>query len=367
MKVLVTGADGFIGKNLIFSLGEKGIQTVPFTRNNNKQDLISIVKDVDFIFHLAGVNRPLNPEEFNEGNVDLSKNLCDAISESKRKIPVVFSSSIQASEDSLYGKSKRSAEELFIKLEKNTGSPVFLYRLPNIFGKWSRPNYNSVVATFCFNILNDIPIQNNDPSIFIELLYIDDLISHFFKLLSKVPKGVVNDQILPTYSISLGDLENRIRLFKLSRKSLVIEQVGEGLNRALYATYLSFMIPKQFSYSLHEYPDLRGKFVEILKTRNSGQFSFFSINSFATRGGHYHHTKNEKFLVVSGTTRFRFRHIISDETYEIYISGDKLEVVESIPGWSHDISNIGNTEAFVFLWSNEIFDRQTPDTYKFEV
>lgn len=367
MRVLVTGANGFIGKNLLVHLREQGVEAVPFTRDMSPADLADALEGVNFVFHLAGINRPKDPAEFMQGNASLTEQLCQAIRQCGRAIPVLYTSSIQAASDNPYGASKLAAEEALAALEKDTGSPVYLYRLPNVFGKWSRPNYNSAVATFCHNIANDLPIQVNDPAALVRLVYIDDVVAEFLRVMQERPAGVVSPEVAPVYSISVGDLADQIRTFKGSRASMVTDAVGTGLTRALYATYLSFLRPEQFSYTVPVHADPRGRFVEMLKTRDAGQFSFFTAHPGITRGGHYHHTKNEKFLVIQGKARFGFRHIVTGETYEMFTSGEQPEIVETVPGWSHDITNIGDNEMIVMLWANEIFDRQKPDTVAHKV
>ncbi len=367
MRVLVTGANGFIGKNLIVHLREKGIEYVPFTREMTRHDLAATLKEADFVFHLAGVNRPKDTAEFAKGNTELTIQLCDLIRSSGRTIPVLYTSSIQAESDNQYGVSKLAAEEALVSLEGDTGSSVYLYRLPNVFGKWSRPNYNSAVATFCFNIANGLPIQINDPAAPVRLVYIDDVVSNFLGLLNTRPVGVVRPEVFPVYSITVGELAGQIRSFKASRESKITEEVGAGLKRALYATFLSFLRPEQFVYALPVHADQRGRFVEMLKTKDSGQFSFFTAHPGVTRGGHYHHSKNEKFLVIQGKARFGFRHIITGETHELLTNDEKPEVVDTVPGWSHDITNVGDNEMIVMLWSNEIYDRERPDTITYKV
>jgi len=367
MRVLVTGANGFVGKNLLVHLRENEIEAVLFTREIDHSLLPKLLDGVDFVFHLAGVNRPENPDEFVTGNTGLTQQICAAIRTSGRSIPIIYTSSIQAEVDNAYGLSKKAAEQALLDLEKDTGSPVYIYRLQNVFGKWSRPNYNSAVATFCHNIINDLPIQINDASAMVRLVYIDDVIVDFIKMLTDRPAGVAWPQIATVYSVSVGELAEQIRSFKASRDTMVAERVGTGLVRALYATYLSFLKPHQFAYTLSEHTDPRGRFVEMLKTKDSGQFSFFTAYPGITRGGHYHHSKNEKFLVIQGKARFGFRHIVSGESYEIFTDGAKPQVVETVPGWSHDITNIGDNEMIVMLWANEIFDRQHPDTVTYKV
>ena len=348
-------------------LREQGIETHSFTRDMTQLDLADALNRVDFVFHLAGVNRPKEVAEYAEGNSGLTERICELIRASGRSIPVLYTSSIQAEADNPYGVSKRAAEEALIALEQDAGSPVYLYRLPNVFGKWSRPNYNSAVATFCHNIANDLPIQINDSAACIHLVYVDDVIKNFLRLLAQQPEGVSWPEVSPVYAITVGELVEQIRSFKASRESMVTDAVGTGLIRALYSTYLSFLQPGQFSYTLPVHADQRGRFVEMLKTRDSGQFSFFTAYPGITRGGHYHHTKNEKFLVIQGKARFGFRHVVTGETYELFTEGEKPEVVETVPGWSHDISNIGENEMIVMLWANEVFDRQQPDTISYKV
>lgn len=367
MKVLVTGANGFIGKNLLVHLREQGVEVAQFTRGMSSQDLASALHEVDFVFHLAGINRPKETAEFATGNAGLTEQLCELIRATGRSIPVIYTSSIQAEADNPYGASKLSAETALLALQKDTGAPVYLYRLPNVFGKWSRPNYNSAVATFCHNIANDIAIQINDPVALVNLVYVDDVIQDFMRLMQARPSGVLRPEISPSYQISVGALADQINAFNGGRETMLTEAVGTGLTRALYATYLSFLRPEQFSYPLVAHADPRGRFVEMLKTKDAGQFSFFTAHPGITRGGHYHHTKNEKFLVIQGKARFGFRHIVTGETYELLTDGDKPEVVETVPGWSHDIKNIGDNEMIVMLWANEIFDRAHPDTVTYKV
>lgn len=367
MKVLVTGADGFVGKNLRVFLQEKGIEAILFTRNQATSVLKSAVTEVDFVFHLAGVNRPKDVTEFAKGNHELTECLCAAIRSAGRAVPVLFTSSIQAEYDNPYGVSKREAEIALESLSADVGSPVYLFRLPNVFGKWSRPNYNSAVATFCHNIARDLPIQINDPSAKIRLVYIDDVIEAFLSLLENKPAGISYPTLAFEYCISVGDLADQLRLFKHSRESMITERVGAGLARALYSTYLSFLEPATFAYSVPEHADSRGRFVEMLKTPDSGQFSFFTAHPGITRGGHYHHTKSEKFLVIQGRARFGFCHVVTGEKHEILVDGELPRIVETVPGWAHDITNIGDNEMIVMLWANEIFDRQRPDTVAHKV
>ncbi|UZD97172.1 NAD-dependent epimerase/dehydratase family protein [Pseudomonas corrugata] len=368
MKVLITGANGFIGKNLVAHLHERqDIQIVRFGRENLPSNLVSMLEGVDFVFHLAGVNRPQRVEEFNEGNTDLTETLCSAIRATGRLIPVVYTSSIQAELDKPYGVSKRGAEQSLLKLSQEQGGAVYLYRLPNVFGKWARPNYNSAVATFCYNLARELPIIVNDPAASLQLVYIDDVIKSFIDVMD----GAVSEgpylNVHPVYATTVGSLADQLQAFKRSRDTMITERVGVGLPRALYSTYLSYLEPAFFTYEVPKYGDARGVFVEMLKTPDCGQFSYFTAHPGITRGGHYHHTKTEKFLVVKGCACFRFRHITSGEFYELYTNGDTPKIVETVPGWTHDITNVGETELIVMLWANEIFDRERPDTYTMAV
>lgn len=368
MKVLITGANGFVGQNLIAHLGERDdIDVVRFTRDDDLSSLPGLVAQVEFIFHLAGVNRPVDPQEFNTGNTDLTGALCNAVISSGRRVPVLYTSSSQAELDNPYGSSKRGAEELLLTLQSSANVPVYLFRLPNVFGKWARPNYNSAVATFCNNIARDIPIKINDPQAMINLVYIDDVVTRFIQVMDGTvsTQGFVN--VEPQYSISVGGLVEQLSAFRDSRTNMISERVGTGLVRALYSTYLSYLPPERFTYKVPKYEDPRGMFVEMLKTPDAGQFSFFTAHPGITRGGHYHHSKTEKFLVIKGHACFRFRHIVSGEFYELFTTGEEPEIVETVPGWTHDVTNVGDSELIVMLWANEIFDREHPDTFSMAV
>jgi len=371
MKVLITGADGFLGKNLQLRLAEcKDVEIVCFTRKQSVDQLTYLLQGVDFVFHLAGINRPEDPRDFITGNVDLTQALCKVVGAiviaSGKKVPLVYTSSIQAGIENPYGLSKRVAESALFELRSEHGVPVHVFRLPNVFGKWCKPNYHSVVATFCYNIIRDLPIQVNDPDAPVTLVYVDDVIERFVQLMNGADAAVRADGfagVTPQYTTTVGELARQIQTFKDSRVSLTTERVGTGLVRALYATYVSYMPPESFAYSVPQYRDSRGVFAEMLKTPDCGQFSYFTAHPGVTRGGHYHHSKTEKFLVVKGQARFKFRHMQTGEIHELLTSGDKAEVVETIPGWTHDITNIGSDEMIVMLWANEVFDREKPDTF----
>lgn len=368
MKVLVTGANGFIGKNLISFLSEKKeIEIFTFSKDSTEEELIRYIENSDFIFHLAGVNRPKDKSEFAAINTGLTEKIVKLIKQSNKKIPIVLSSSTQVDLENEYGKSKLEAESLILNYSKEMNIPVYIFRMPNVFGKWTKPNYNSVVATFCHNIARSQPIQINDPNTEITLVYIDDLIYHFWNILSGQDTKNPFVELSPKYKITLKDLADLLYSFRDSRKNLISERVGTGLTRALYSTYMSYLEPSSFVYEIPSYIDQRGVFVEMLKTKDSGQFSFFTAHPGITRGSHYHHSKSEKFLVIKGKAKFGFRHILTNERHEIFTSGEKFEIVETIPGWTHDITNIGNEEMIVMLWANEIFDRSKPDTYSQKV
>jgi len=366
-RILITGFNGFIGRNLLVRLGETSrISIKTFGRSSELGSLNQLVAWADAVIHLAGENRPPNVIDLEIGNSHLTLAICEAIknetNKSCRKIPLVFTSSVQAESDNPYGRSKRAAEQVILRLANETGNSCSVFRLPGVFGKWSRPNYNSVVATFCYNIARGLPITINDPQIRLRLVYIDDVTLALINILKKQDSGFSFEDVLPEYEITLGDLEAQIRAFQKCRTNLVSERVGSGLTRALYATYTSFMPIENFKYSIQEYSDKRGVFVEMLKTLDSGQFSYFTAGPGITRGGHYHHTKVEKFLVVRGEALFRFRHIITNELIEIRATGNKPEIVDTIPGWSHDVTNVGDDEMIVMLWANEKFNPDRPDT-----
>ncbi len=363
MRILVTGANGFIGKNLGVRLGEKSdVDVVAITHESSLTDLEKAAAQADFVFHLAGVNRPQNVEDFHVGNALSTQALCDALAATGRQIPIVYTSSIQAERDNPYGQSKLAAEQLILAYAKTSGANTFIYRLPNVFGKWCKPNYNSAVATFCHNIVRDLPISINEPSAALSLVYIDDVVDTFLDLLDHPNLIGGYEKISPVYPTTVGEVVESIRSFKDSRDTLTIDRVGTGFLRALYSTYVSYLPTETFSYKVPKHGDARGVFVEMLKTPDAGQFSFFTAHPGITRGDHYHHTKTEKFLVIKGKAHFGFRNIGTDETYELTTTGDEPEIVETVPGWTHNITNIGDEEMIVMLWANEIFDRSKPDT-----
>jgi len=370
MRILVTGANGFIGQNLMLRLRSLPNFVVDtFFHSDPVTQLPLLVARADAVVHLAGVNRPLDHAEFVSGNVDLTQALVDALRRDGRGLPVIYTSSTQAEHNNPYGQSKAQAEALLRGYAAATQAAVHIYRLPNVFGKWCRPNYNSAVATFCHNIARDRPIKVNDPLAPLTLVYIDDVVDAFIQVLCSPASHATSDfaRVSVEYPTTVGEVAQLIGSFKSSRQNLVTERVGQGLVRALYATYLSYLPTDAFAYSLVPHADVRGVFVEMLKTPDCGQFSYFTAHPGITRGGHYHHSKNEKFLIVRGTGRFGFRHMVSGEKIELVVSSQTPQIVETIPGWAHDITNIGDEEMIVLLWANEIFDREHPDTIASEV
>ena len=363
MRVLITGSQGFIGQNLVLRLGELPQFTVlHFVRGQTPEQLLQLVLQADILIHLAGENRPQDLQDFERNNVDLTTILCSATLARGTPLPIAFASSTQAELDNPYGKSKRTAEVLLEKLAEQTQSPLAIFRLPGVFGKGCKPNYNSVVATFCHHLARDLPIDIHDPSTALKLVYIDDVVQSLLQFIQDPPAGLHKLTVNPEFILTLGELAAQITAFTQSRKSLMTEAVGGGLIRALYATYLSYLPSNQFVYDLSSHADERGVFAEVLKTPQHGQISFFTAHPGVTRGGHYHHSKTEKFVVTQGLARFRFRNLLSNEQLEFTVSAAKPQVVESIPGWAHDLTNIGQEELIVLLWGSEVFDPTRPDT-----
>ena len=362
MRVVVTGSQGFIGKNLCFFLREKGHEVLEIHRKTLKGNVQSYLAQAEFVFHLAGINRSNNSKEFQEGNVELTQLVINSLTSHNNNVPVVLTSSSQAGNESKYGNTKLAAEKILQDYSKSTGAPSYIFRLPNVFGKWCKPNYNSFVATFCHNVLNDEKIVINDYDAKVNLVYIDDVCEEFAGLLKKnKDSGFLSIPV--SYESTVGKVADMIYDFKLSKETLTYDDVGTGFKRALYSTYLSYTQPKNFAYSIPSNIDDRGVFCEMLKTKDSGQFSYFTAGPGITRGGHYHHTKNEKFLVIKGKAEFKFKNISTGEYHCLKVDGKKPELVETVPGWSHDITNIGEDELIVMLWANEIFDKSRPDTF----
>ena len=369
MKILVTGAKGFIGKNLIAGLINRGYNEIfEYDRDLDPSFLNEYCKEAEFVFHLAGVNRPNEQSEFMEGNFGFTSDLLNTLKKHNNFCPVMVSSSIQAELDNPYGQSKKAGEELLFAYGKEIGAKVLIYRFPNVFGKWCRPNYNSAVATFCHNIAHDLPIIVNDPSVVMNLVYIDDVVSELINAL----EGNENRngdfcEVTVIHTITLGEIADLIYSFRKSREERSIPNMSNEFIKKLYSTYLSYLPEDKFSYELKMNLDNRGSFTEFIKTPDRGQVSVNISKPGITKGNHWHHTKNEKFLVVNGRGVVRFRKIDSDEVIEYFVSGDKLEVVDIPTGYTHNIENIGDTDMVTIMWANEQFDPEKPDTYYLEV
>lgn len=369
MKILITGSKGFIGKNLIAELKNSKYDLIDEFDIDTPYELLDTFTDrCDFVFHLAGINRPENENEFMEGNFGFTSRLLDSLRRHNNYSPILITSSIHATLDNLYGKSKKAGEDLLFAYSRDTGVKTYVYRLPNVFGKWCRPNYNSMVATFCYNIANGLEIKVNDPSSKVNLVYIDDVVNEFISALKGNP--AINGEYCQTpisYQATVGEIAVLIRSFKDSRENRSIPNMYNDFEKKLYSTYLSYLPAKQFSYPLKMNIDNRGSFSEFLKTINQGQVSVNISKPGITKGNHWHRTKNEKFLVVSGKGLIKFRRIDTDEVIDYFVSSDKLEVVDIPPGYIHSITNLGETDMVTIMWANECFDPDKSDTYFQEV
>ena len=369
MKILVTGAKGFIGKNLIVELKNRGYSDIlEYSKETDTKLLDKYCKEANFVFHLAGVNRPKNQSEFMDGNCGFTSILLETLKRHQNNCPVMISSSIQAELDNPYGISKKAGEALLFNYGEETGAKVLVYRLLNVFGKWSKPNYNSVIATFCHNVANGIPIHVNDSNVVMNLVYIDDVVEELLNALNNNENSVGEFCEVPTvHTITLGEIVDLIKSFKECRENNTIPDMSNAFTKKLYSTYISYLPEDQFSYKLKMNIDNRGSFTEFIKTVDRGQVSVNISKPGITKGNHWHHTKNEKFLVVSGTGVICFRKKGSDKVLEYFVSGDKLEVVDIPPGFTHNIKNIGSTDLVTIMWANELYDSQNPDTYFMEV
>lgn len=369
MKILVTGAKGFVGKNLVAELRNRGyVEILECDIDTSPATLDEYTQQCEFIYHLAGVNRPKDEKEFMEGNFGFTSDLLELLKKYNNKAPVIITSSIQAKLDNPYGKSKKAGEDLLFSYEKETEAKVLVYRLPNVFGKWCRPNYNSAVATFCNNIANGLPIQVNDPNVEMNLVYIDDVINEFINALENKENQKDNFCYVEiTHTIKLGKIVDLINSFKESRHTRSIPDMSDAFTKKLYSTYLSYLKEDDFSYPLKMNIDNRGSFTEFIKTSDRGQVSINISKPGITKGNHWHHTKNEKFLVVSGTGIIKFRRIDSDEIIKCQVSGEKMEVVDIPTGYTHNIINTGDTDMVTVMWANEAFDPEKPDTFYLEV
>ncbi len=368
MKVLVTGAYGFVGRNLVEKLKEStDYKLTLIDKDDSKEDLVKGILSADFIFHLAGVNRPEREEEFFEGNSGLTGEIIKILKDNKKTTPLLISSSIQAELDNPYGKSKKKAEEEVFSYGKEAGARVYVYRLPNVFGKWCRPNYNSAVATFCHNIARDEEVWVSDPSKEMNLVYIDDVVRCFIDSMKSEKKIESYAHVDLVYKVTLGKIVELLNFFKDSRRTLMVPNMEEEFSKKLYSTYLSYLPEDKFSYPLKMNVDNRGSFTEILKSKDRGQVSVNISKPGITKGNHWHHTKNEKFLVVNGEGLIRFRKIGCEEIIEYKVCGEKLEVVDIPVGYTHSIVNTGNTDLVTIMWVNEIFNPEQPDTIFLEV
>ena len=365
MKILVTGAAGFIGKNLIAELKNQNYTEI-FEYDISTAPVLpeKYCKEAEFVFHLAGINRPKEQTEFMTGNFGAASELLESLKKHNNKCPVMLSSSTQALLDNPYGKSKKAGEDLLFAYAKETGARVFIYRFPNVFGKWCRPNYNSAVATFCNNIANDLPISVKDPSVVMKLVYIDDVVEELIRALKGNENKTGDFCSIPVeHTVKLGEIAERVLAFKENRKTLNIPDMSDGFTKKLYSTYLSYLPAEKFSYPLKMNLDARGSFTEIIKTPDRGQVSVNISKPGITKGNHWHQSKNEKFLVVSGKGIIRFRKVDSDKIVEYRVSGEKVEVVDIPPGYTHNIENLGTTDMVTVMWVNECFDPKKPDTF----
>jgi UDP-2-acetamido-2,6-beta-L-arabino-hexul-4-ose reductase len=366
MKILVTGAKGFIGKNLIVALKRRSdVVIIEHDLDSPVGSLEEGLANSDVIYHLAGVNRPERVEEFRSGNLDLTRQICDDLKRLARTPLLVLSSSTQATLDNPYGLSKRQAEESVFDFGMKTGASVFVYRLHGVFGKWCRPNYNSVVATFCHNIARDLPITVSNPTREIEMVYIDDVIGAFIGVMDGSPPVSDGKYCLaaPTFRTTLGTLAETIQGFRGSRVSLALPDIGDPFTRALYSTYVSYLPTDSFAYALTQRADPRGELAELLKSQHIGQIFVSRTRPGITRGNHYHDTKVEKFIVMEGDAVIRFRSILSGEVIEYPVSGREFRVVDIPPGYTHSIENVGKKDMIVLFWADEIFDPNIPDTF----
>lgn len=363
MKILVTGAKGFIGKNLVLALKQAGFEPFEYDIDTEPALLDEYIRQCNFVCHLAGINRPENPDDFKTGNAGFTRDLLNKLMDSGNTVPVLITSSIQASLENPYGQSKAEAENLVENYGENNVVPVYIYRLPNVFGKWCKPNYNSVVATFCNNIARGLPITINNPDAELSLVYIDNVVSEFVAAINGNGAG----EVLPVHKININKLAELINSFKESRNNLSIPDMDDLFVKKLYATYLSYLDENEFSYPLKMNIDQRGSFTEFLRLGGQGQISVNISKPSIVKGNHWHNTKNEKFLVVSGQGVIRFRRPDSDTIIEYSVCGEKLQVVDIPTGYTHNIENTGDTDMVTIMWANECFDPDNPDTYFLEV
>lgn len=364
-SIMITGSDGFIGRNLRVTLQQrKDLRVLCFDIQDDPGALAAALDQADFVFHLAGVNRPEHPEQFRTGNAGLTEEICRRLADAGRSVPIALSSSTQAAQDNPYGISKRAAENAVFDYGRKTGAAGYVFRLPNVFGKWCRPNYNSGVATFCHNIAHDLPITVNDPEVVMSLAYVDDVVQAFVGLLDGVAPMRDGFCVMePVHTMKLGEIAELIHSFRASREQNNIPDLSEPLVKKLYSTYTSYLPPESFSRLLTMNVDERGSFTEFIKTPDRGQISVNISRPGIVKGNHWHHSKHEKFLVVSGSGVVRFRKVGCEEIVEYPVSGEKLEVVDIPCGYTHYIANTGDLDMVTVMWCNEIFDPERPDTF----
>ena len=370
MIILITGARGFVGRNLVQTLRRRDdMEIIEYDIGFPEQQLVDGINKSDLIFHLAGVSRPSNPDDYEASNVGFTEEICSRLANAGRAPTIVFASSIQAELDNPYGRSKLHAEECLRQFSDTSGARVMVFRWTNLFGKWCRPNYNSVTATFCYNVARGLPFQVSDPSREIELVYVDDVVASLMAELddNKSREQVVLARVKPTYRVTLGNLATTIQSLHDSRTNLTLPDMSNKFIRCLYATYLSYLPENEFAYPLEIKRDNRGELAEFLKSPTFGQIFVSRTNPGITRGNHYHHTKVEKFLVVEGDAVIRLRHIESNEVISYHVSGNEFRVIDIPPGYTHLIENVGTSEMVTLFWADEIFDPANSETYFMKV
>ena len=389
-KILITGSNGFVGKNTVVALKESNkYEVLTIDRSNTEEELKQGVIDADFIVHLAGVNRPKDAKEFYEGNGGLTEKIVGYLRENNKNTPILITSSTHAVLDNDYGKSKKQSEDALIKYSDESDAKVYIFRLPNLFGKWCRPNYNSAVATFCYNIAHDLDVWVNDPAIELSLVYIDDVVASIIDCIedeniikiknideevfitttgaSSIQIDKYYYEVTTVYKRTLGNIVDSLKMFRNMRKSLLIPDLSDGFNKALYSTYLTYLEEDDFSYYLDKKEDNRGWLAELVKSEQFGQMFVSKTHPGITRGNHWHHTKTEKFIVIQGQAAIRFRKLDEDKVIEYIVDGEKPQVLDIPPGYTHSIENIGQDEVITLFWSNEMFNPEKPDTYFLEV
>ena len=389
-KILVTGSNGFVGKNTVVALNEaKKYEVITIDRQNSEEELRQATLKADFIVHLAGVNRPKEASEFYKGNGGLTEKIVSFLKNENKNTPILITSSTLAEIDNDYGKSKKQSEDALIKYGDECNAKVYIFRLPNLFGKWCKPNYNSAVATFCYNIAHDLDVWVNDPSIELSLVYIDDVVESIVECIegwNMINLNEINEEVALTttgascvqidryyyevttvYKRTLGNIVDSLKMFRNMRNSLLIPDLSDGFNKALYSTYLTYLEEDDFSYFLDKKEDNRGWLAELVKSEQFGQMFVSKTHPGITRGNHWHHTKTEKFIVIQGQANIRFRKIDEDKVIEYIVDGEKPQVLDIPPGYTHSIENIGQDEVITLFWSNEMFNPEKPDTYFLEV